>query len=694
MGELGSAALALVDLHYRVFPCWPGLKVPATGQGFHDATADPEQVAAWWTRNPQYNLAVPTAGLLVIDIDGAGNPWPEDQEQRASLADAGAIATTPRGGRHYVFRQPDGKGWRISEGALAPKVDVRADGGYILVAPSRTGDGEYSWLDGCELDRPARDLPLPPRWLEHELDRLASREQKAAKHVADGNTIPEGQRNATLFRLGCSIRQYGLTADEIAAALHAANQSRCHPPLPRREVDRIVESVGKYEPDYVRTADVEGLYAQLQTADVEEEDDLPPALLPEQVPEELLDVPGLVNDVQQYCLDTAPYPDRVLAFCGALSLLSLLTGRKVRDSGGVRTNLYLLGLANSGVGKDWPRQLNQRLLTECGQAKMFGDSFASGEGLEDRMHIQPAALFQVDELDTLFRRINDAKDGRQESLMAALLKFYGASSSAYPMRVKAGQEDALLIHQPHLVVFGTAIPKYYYESISERMLSNGLFARFLVLEAGKRSDGAESVYEDLPRHLLESVGRWLAYNPGGNLQTESPRPREVRLSDDAADVYRQHRCECSELYRTAESESDEGGMSVWARAGEKARKLGLLAACSENALCNAVEARHAVWGCTLASWVTRNTLRRGEACMSSSDLEKQCSALLATLAKWHADRGDALMPFWRIARRHRWARRVHDDVRTLLTEQRRLFVKQVRHEGAGRPGLAYSLFPG
>jgi hypothetical protein len=47
------------------------------------------------------------------------------------------------------------------------------------------------------------------------------------------------------------------------------------------------------------------------------------------------------------------------------------------------------------------------------------------------------------------------------------------------------------INQPCLVVFGTAIPSHYYEALSERMLTNGFFARMIILDCGGRSPGQE-----------------------------------------------------------------------------------------------------------------------------------------------------------------------------------------------------------
>lgn len=128
--ELLLAALRYAEMGYRVFPCIPGTKHPITQHGFHDASTDPAQIERWWSRHPRANVGVAAKGMLVIDIDGADNPWPGDPDRAADLAGAGAVALTPRGGRHYLFRRPAGKSWKCSTSRLAPGVDVRTDGGY------------------------------------------------------------------------------------------------------------------------------------------------------------------------------------------------------------------------------------------------------------------------------------------------------------------------------------------------------------------------------------------------------------------------------------------------------------------------------------------------------------------------------------------------------------------------------------
>jgi hypothetical protein len=268
--ELRDAALRYAELGYRVFPCAPGDSKPLTDHGFLDATTEVEQIERWWEHHPTANVAIAAAGLLVVDLDPAGgdaaNPWLKDDPDKQLDLAAAPTAMTPRGGRHHVFRKPAGKGWRCTASRLAPKVDTRTDGGYIVVPPSRRPDGAYSWVPGLELDGPPERLPEPPPWLVTLLDGLAQ-ETPTLAHVAAGppeaNAIPEGQRNATLARLAGTMRRVGMSRSEILAALLRVNDDRCLPPLSVAEVEQVASSVARYEPDQIATAMAEGHWDQL-----------------------------------------------------------------------------------------------------------------------------------------------------------------------------------------------------------------------------------------------------------------------------------------------------------------------------------------------------------------------------------------------------------------------------------------------
>ena len=91
-----TAALHYAEMGYAVFPCKPGTSRPETKHGFKDASLDPEQIERWWSQNPRANIGLPTAGLVVVDIDGPDNPWPGPE--RAHELCIGPMATTPSGG--------------------------------------------------------------------------------------------------------------------------------------------------------------------------------------------------------------------------------------------------------------------------------------------------------------------------------------------------------------------------------------------------------------------------------------------------------------------------------------------------------------------------------------------------------------------------------------------------------------------
>lgn len=404
-------------------------------------------------------------------------------------------------------------------------------------------------------------------------------------------------------------------------------------------------------------------------------DDPPEAETPDPgiLPADLLRVPGFISHVMDFTLATAPYPEPTLAFCGALTLLATLAGRKVCDPGNVRTNLYCLALANSGTGKDHPRKVNERVLLESGLIGAVGDNFASGEGIEDAMVVQPTLLFQTDEIDGMLLAIAKSRDGRAERIMEMLLKFYSAANQHYHCRVKAGTERQS-IDQPCLVLFGTAVPKHYYEALCEKMLSNGFFARMLVFEAGPRGQGQEVSIMSLPDVILRTARWWTRYQPNGsgNLRGEHPTPTIVPLAADAEVAAAAVRAAGDAAYAQAQTGDDTIGMAVWARAAEKARKLALLYAISADHEHPQITAEAIRWGWSVARHLTQRMLFMAGSHVFDSDFDALCKRMTTILQGWAARHGDAWMEAWKVARRMKLSVRALDEVRDALVAQRRI----------------------
>ena len=355
---------------------------------------------------------------------------------------------------------------------------------------------------------------------------------------------------------------------------------------------------------------------------------------PGPLPDELLHVPGFVAEVMDHCLQTAPYPNRVMAFAGALTLQAVLAGRKVRDSGDNRTNLYLLGLAHSAAGKDHPRKVNTKILHAIGLSDQIGGQFASGEGIQDALHREPCMLFQTDEIDGMLQSINKSKDARHESILSTLLTIYSSANSVFPMRRKAGKGSPGAIDQPCMVVFGTAIPNHYYAALSERMLTNGFFARMIILESGKRGPGQEPQVVPIPESILETARWWAEYRPGGgNLEQWHPEPRVVPHTDEAKAILIETRLEAEAEYAKAEALDDAVGTTVWGRANEHFRKLALIHAVSENPENPVIGKAAATWARDFVLHQTREMLFKAQSHVADSSFHADCLQFLEKLRK-------------------------------------------------------------
>ena len=353
---------------------------------------------------------------------------------------------------------------------------------------------------------------------------------------------------------------------------------------------------------------------------------------PGPLPIELLRIPGFVSEVMDHCLETAPYPNQALAFCGALALQAMLAGRKVRDPADNRTNLYLLALAFSSVGKDWPRKLNAKILHRIGMISALGEKFASGEGIQDALLQTPAMLYQTDEIDGLLETINKSQDARYENMMGILLTLYSAANTIYPMRRKAGKEHPGTIDQPCLVVYGTAIPTHYYRALSERMLTNGFFARTLIVESGPRSVGQEPSIIDPPQRVLETAQWWTDLRAGlGNLDGCHPQPLIVPASSDARELLTQSRLLSEAEYRQCEARNDPVGTTVWGRVPEHVRKLALLYAISVNHQSPCIDEVAVQWATTLMLHQTRRMLFMAESHVAENPFHSECLRLIRKL---------------------------------------------------------------
>jgi len=233
-----DAALFYARAGWPVFPLAGKIPYEFLGparksHGHRDATTDREQIAAWWNEFPKANIGLATgknAGIVVVDMDVPKGYFgiKELQEQYGQLPPTRTVHTAS-GGLHYYFQYPkDGTSYPNTVG-LAEKigVDVRAEGGYVVLPPSQLyGRLTYSW---STYELPIAPLPewlhaLLPKKGEHQQFphgvRFASPSgQKWLREAVAQAT--EGNRNAVGFWLACQLRDDGMSREQAQAFILA-----------------------------------------------------------------------------------------------------------------------------------------------------------------------------------------------------------------------------------------------------------------------------------------------------------------------------------------------------------------------------------------------------------------------------------------------------------------------------------------
>ena len=231
---LPKASLKYAERGKPTFPCRSD-KAPATPNGFKDASAKPEHLAKLWRKYPGQKMGMPTgsrSGVFVIDEDriGAVADLPGQMPETLTVR-------TPRG-RHYYLTHVEGITNR--RGGLPGGIDVRGEGGYVMVPPSF----------GYEFENRA-PVADAPEWL---LDLIRGepeqrpRSRGSGTFVDNGEPIPEGGRNDALTRSVGRLHDGTRDLGRLEEDAIAVNEARCLPPLPAEEVRRIARSVYRYEP--------------------------------------------------------------------------------------------------------------------------------------------------------------------------------------------------------------------------------------------------------------------------------------------------------------------------------------------------------------------------------------------------------------------------------------------------------------
>ena len=288
LSRLGGIAVELAEADRYVFPLGRGSKKPAIpsahpkgdplhrkcrggcgrdGHGLYDGTVDVDRIIWWWTTDPrcgpECNVGVATepSRLVVGDLDPTNDDDGHCSDALAALcalaADIGGgdlpptlEVMTPRRGEHWYFAVPEGvESPPSSVGTVAPHIDIRSAGAYVVGAGSVVSEGRYDvardvpvvdvpgWFanacrraeraDRFESPPPGRTVPPAGQFSTDRRNRWASKALEG--EIGRLAMAPVGQRHRRLYlsahALGGLVAAGALPAHDVAGELtHVARR--------------------------------------------------------------------------------------------------------------------------------------------------------------------------------------------------------------------------------------------------------------------------------------------------------------------------------------------------------------------------------------------------------------------------------------------------------------------------------------
>ncbi len=326
-------------------------------------------------------------------------------------------------------------------------------------------------------------------------------------------------------------------------------------------------------------------------------------------PPSLLEPPGTVGDLVRWMNASTSAPIPILHVGASIAFAGGLLGHSYQGLNGARPQIYVVGLAETGTGKEHARTVLRNIADAAGVGSRFVDGEMSGSrALEITMEKrQGRMIWLLDEFGRAMKPIlagGSNGSSFQQSLAQTIMKMDGLINSTYDGQHyadgqpgKAKGKHTVSIKFPVLSIYGTTVPKNYVGILKLEHIADGYINRFLHVRSWEpapihRPLNQQFLAADPPGHLVETVKRWetLSLEDGvgiGNIPfvaedaTFEPRKARVMIADeDAVQVYMDFETEIAE-WRASLDKDLEGAGDLLGRSAWKVRKVALILAAAD-----------------------------------------------------------------------------------------------------------------
>jgi hypothetical protein len=515
-------------------------KHPFTKNGLKDASTNIEEIAALFQYRADLNIGVVTgsvSGFFALDVDGNKGGFESLDKLINTYGDLPpTVIVETNSGVHLWFNYP--KDIEIKNRTeFMPGLDIRGQNGYVVAPPSnhvsgkvykftetstsKTADASQWLLDIIQAPKKEDRKPLSrdhstgarSEWSIEDVQKMLDTIDPDTPYdewLKTGMALHSGgfplsiwdswSRTGEKFENGdCEKRWHGFTANHgitMGTLVNRATLNGWKPSLKERPA--------------VDTSNVEPLVRKAQAI-------LNPA---EKKSSALslcfnaIETPGLIGDTVRWITKYAIRKQPELALINTLAFAGAVFGRRYKSPLNTRTNLYAVGIANTGDGKDHSRKSIKDLAHACGlDARIGADDIRSDSGMLRGLMNNSSQIMMLDEFGHFLQGISDEKSPHYiRSQAKILLKLYSSSNSIYNHGDYAdAKAEPIIIHYPNLCIYGTSTEEKYAKSLKKSAIESGELNRFITIRGrpDKEYPDRKMPEYEIDQNLLD---RWGAFS--------------------------------------------------------------------------------------------------------------------------------------------------------------------------------------
>lgn len=207
--------------------------------------------------------------------------------------------------------------------------------------------------------------------------------------------------------------------------------------------------------------------------------------------ETYLNAPNGFGDVVGQVMQNMLYPSAALAFATALPGAAFLKAITHMTPFGSGCNLYVVAVASSGSGKNYPKSILHNTMVDCEYAELLDNEFRSGAAIGSHLEFTGGAGFYIrDEIGIFLSQIQNPKADKNEvATLSKILELYTAISvrkfsfGKLANSGKKGGSPIVRVDHPMMGIMGYTTYAGFSKMFGPNSILSGLFQRFIIVSA-------------------------------------------------------------------------------------------------------------------------------------------------------------------------------------------------------------------